>query len=456
MAKKMQLGFTDFFKKFVSGDWKTKLSYLIMGFGLLFRGQLIKGGLYLVIELLFAIFIAFFGVHYLARLGSLGEVAMTEVGRDEFGLPIYGVVDNSFQILLFNVLTFAAIIFFLYLYVSSVKSCHAAEELEKMQGETPKFSAELKSYLDSKFHVTLLAIPVIGVLAFTVLPLITMILLAFTNFDFHHQPPGNLFTWTGLEIFKQIFMLGEGSTGIAYTFYKLLIWTLVWAVCATFLNYIFGIILALLINKKGIKFKKMWRTFFVITIAVPQFVTLLLMSKILADEGIVNQILISMSLKPVQFFTGSGLTAKITVIVINLWVGVPYTLLMASGILMNIPQELYESARIDGAGPVVMFFKITMPYMLFVTTPYLITQFVGNINNFNVIYLLSAGGPLSTEMYYAGETDLLITWLYKLALDQNMYNLASAIGIIVFVVCAVFSLLTYNFSGSVKREEEFQ
>ena len=200
----------------------------------------------------------------------------------------------------------------------------------------------------------------------------------------------------------------------------------------------------------------MWRTFFVITIAVPQFVTLLLMSKILADEGIVNQILISMSLKPVQFFTGSGLTAKITVIVINLWVGVPYTLLMASGILMNIPQELYESARIDGAGPVVMFFKITMPYMLFVTTPYLITQFVGNINNFNVIYLLSAGGPLSTEMYYAGETDLLITWLYKLALDQNMYNLASAIGIIVFVVCAVFSLLTYNFSGSVKREEEFK
>ena len=123
---------------------------------------------------------------------------------------------------------------------------------------------------------------------------------------------------------------------------------------------------------------------------------------------------------------------------------------------MNIPQELYESARIDGAGPVVMFFKITMPYMLFVTAPYLITQFVGNINNFNVIYLLSAGGPLSTEMYYAGETDLLITWLYKLALDQNMYNLASAIGIIVFVVCAVFSLLTYNFSGSVKREEEFQ
>ena len=456
MAKKMKFGFTDFFKKFVSGDWKTKLSYLIMGFGLLCRGQVIKGVLYLVVELLFVMFIAFFGVHYLSRLGSLGEVAMTEVGRDEFGLPIYGVVDNSFQILLFNVLTFAAILFFLYLYISSVKSCHEAEAIEKAQGEAPKFSAELKSYLDSKFHVTLLAIPVIGVLAFTVLPLITMILLAFTNFDFHHQPPGNLFTWTGLEIFKQIFMLGEGSTGIAYTFYKLLIWTLVWAVCATFLNYIFGIILALLINKKGIKFKKMWRTFFVITIAVPQFVTLLLMSKILADEGIVNQILISMSLKPVQFFTGSGLTAKITVIVINLWVGVPYTLLMASGILMNIPQELYESARIDGAGPVVMFFKITMPYMLFVTTPYLITQFVGNINNFNVIYLLSAGGPLSTEMYYAGETDLLITWLYKLALDQNMYNLASAIGIIVFVVWAVFSLLTYNFSGSVKREEEFQ
>ena len=114
-------------------------------------------------------------------------------------------------------------------------------------------------------------------------------------------------------------------------------------------------ILALLINKKGIKFKKMWRTIFVITIAVPQFVTLLLMSKILADEGIVNQLLKGWGLEPIKFFTGSGITSKITVIIVNLWVGIPYTMLMTTGILMNIPNSLYESAKIDGASPFVMF-----------------------------------------------------------------------------------------------------
>jgi arabinogalactan oligomer/maltooligosaccharide transport system permease protein len=94
--------------------------------------------------------------------------------------------------------------------------------------------------------------------------------------------------------------------------------------------------------------------------------------------------------------------------------------------------------------------------MLFVTTPYLITQFIGNLNNFNVIYLLSGGNPLTSSLYYAGETDLLITWLYKLSLNQQMYNLASAIGILMFVISASLSLITYNMSASVKREEEFQ
>ena len=82
-----------------------------------------------------------------------------------------------------------------------------------------------------------------------------------------------------------------------------------------------------------------------------------------------------------------------TVIVINIWVGIPFTMLQTTGILKNIPAELYESAKVDGANAFVTFFKITLPYMLFVTTPYLITTFTGNINNFNIIYLLSGGGP---------------------------------------------------------------
>ncbi|MBQ2348097.1 MAG: sugar ABC transporter permease [Clostridia bacterium] len=239
-------------------------------------------------------------------------------------------------------------------------------------------------------------------------------------------------------------------------FVELTKWTIVWAIFATFTNYIGGMVLALMINKKSIKFKTLWRTLFVITIAVPQFVTLLLMNQILQDDGVANIILGYLGISPISFFNGSALTARITVIVINMWIGVPYTILQTTGILMNIPEDLYESARIDGATPVVQFFEITLPYMLFVTTPYLIQSFVGNINNFNVIYLLTKGSPnKDANLYQAGQTDILVTWLFKLTLDQNDYNTAAAVGILVFIVCATLSLITFNLSKSSRNEEEF-
>ena len=146
--------------------------------------------------------------------------------------------------------------------------------------------------------------------------------------------------------------------------------------------------------------------------------------------------------------------ARISVIVINLWVGIPYTMLQVTGILQNIPAELYESARVDGANAVTTFMKITLPYMFFVTTPYMITQFTGNINNFNVIFLLSGGNPTPIENT-AGKTDLLVTWLYKLTIDRQYYNLGAVIGIMTFIVLAIVALATYQNTGSYKYEEEF-
>ena len=109
----------------------------------------------------------------------------------------------------------------------------------------------------------------------------------------------------------------------------------------------------------------------------------------------------------------------------------------------------------DGAGPVRTFFSITLPYMLFVTGPYLITTFTGNVNNFNVIYLLTGGNPTPVGST-AGRTDLLVTWLYKLTVDNQYYNLGAVIGILTFLVLAVVSLITYRNTGSYKNEEGFQ
>ena len=152
----------------------------------------------------------------------------------------------------------------------------------------------------------------------------------------------------------------------------------------------------------------------------------------------------------------NAILPRFSVLMVNLWIGVPYTMLITTGVLMNIPKDLFEAAKLDGASPVKLFARITLPYVLFVTGPYLIQQFIGNINNFNIIYLLTGGGPSVPEYHIAGKTDLLITWLYKLTIEQNDYNLGSVIGIYTFVACAAFSLLAYSRTSAVKNEEDFQ
>ena len=214
-------------------------------------------------------------------------------------------------------------------------------------------------------------------------------------------------------------------------------------------------ILALIINRRDTKIKGFWRFCFVLSIAVPQFVSLLIMQTMLQPQGAINVILMNLGLisQPLPFLQ-NAMWARVSVILINLWVGIPYTLLQVTGILQNIPEDIYEAARVDGANAVVIFFKITLPYMLFVTTPYLITSFTGNINNFNVIYLLSGGGPTAVGDT-AGKTDLLVTWLYKLTIDYQYYNLGSVIGIFTFIILAVIALVTYRNSSSYKNEEAF-
>ena len=180
------------------------------------------------------------------------------------------------------------------------------------------------------------------------------------------------------------------------------------------------------------------------------------MHTMLQPQGAVNRMLQTWGWidGPLPFFTDAT-WARVTVIVINLWVGIPYTIMQITGILQNIPADQYEAAKIDGANWWQIFTKITMPYIIFVLTPYLITTFTGNVNNFNVIYLLSGGDPTPLGDS-AGSTDLLITWLYKLTVDKQDYNLGAVIGIMTFVVLAIVSLITYRNSGSYKNEEAFR
>ena len=437
-----------------NGDLCVRLSCLIMGAGCLLSGQIGKGLIYLGFQALSILYFFGFGWQYLSHIGTLGENAQRKVWDES--LQIYKRVpgDNSMLILLFSVLTIAVIALYTWVWYLNLKSAAKAREAIRAGKKPAPFREDLRTLLDERFHVTLLSAPMLSLAAFTVLPIIFMILIAFTNFDSTHQPPGNLFTWTGLQNVTDIFL---GSALKTATFRGILGWTVVWAVFATFTNYIFGMLLALLINNKAVRLKKMWRTWFIIPIAIPQFVSLLLVSRALEPTGAINVLLMELHLikTPLPFLTDPAL-ARIVVIIVNMWIGIPYTMMTFSGVLMNIPEELYESAEIDGAGPVRKFVSITLPYMIFVTTPATITTFVGNINNFNVIYLLTAGGPASLDYYQAGKTDLLVTWLYKLTVDQHDYALASTIGIFIFMIVSVCSLTVYNRSNAVRKEDMFQ
>ena len=459
---------SDIVTTFVRGDWKTKLSYLVMGFGCLARGQILRGLLFLLFEAVFIWYMIVAGAKWLAQLPSLGIWGPEEVYSEVYDTYTTIYYDNSFKILLYGVLTIFFIIAFIYTWRANVKQNRIAEEILRSGKKLRSGKDDLHSLVDDQFHKTLLALPLAGIMIFTVLPIVFMILVAFTNYDGAHNGYTNaLFSWQGLENFRTL-LSWNGADGHSYaaTFGEILVWTLIWAFFATFTNYFLGMFVAMMINKKGIRVKKLWRTILVLTIAIPQFISLLYVSKMFAKNGIVNGLLLDLGwIKQAIDFWGStahnGLLARVTVIIINIWIGIPYLMLIATGILMNIPQDLYESARIDGANPWQQFTKITLPYMLFITGPYLLTQFTSNMNNFNVIFLLTGGAPTNAAASWAsgtvGYTDLLITWLFKITMGaEAQYYLASVVGILVFVVVAVITLVVYNLLPSIKNEEDFQ
>ena len=434
-----------------NGDLFTRLSAVFMGAGMLGHRQIVKGILILLIEVGFFVFMGTSGLHNLGMLPSLGTEAQGEVWNEAKQIYEYTAGDNSQQILLAGVVTCFVIVGFVALWILQMRHSYKLQKLIEDGKEVPTLREDIKNLFNGNLHMTLMTLPCIGILIFNVVPLVYMISMAFTTYSKEGEHL-ILFDWDGINQFLRVLNM---NGNIGRQFWHVLGWTIIWAVFATFLNYILGMVLAMVINRKDTKGKAFWRFCFVLSIAVPQFVTLMIMNIMLQPSGAINVLLMNAGLitEPIPFWTNTML-ARITIIVINLWVGIPYTMLQVTGILQNIPGELYEAARMDGAGPVKVFFKITLPYMLFVTTPYLIASFVGNINNFNIIYLLSGGGPTMVGDT-AGQTDLLVTWLYKLTIDQQYYNLGAVIGIMTFVILTIVTLVTYRNSSSYKNEEAF-
>lgn len=457
---------------FARGDVWVKLSAVLMGTGYIARKQIVNGIIMFMVEALFAVMCIGYAAPNLAKFGTLGTVQFEQVFDPLTLTSTVNNYDNSFLILLNSIISLFLMVVFVLFWIANMKAVYRLQQKKENGEHINNFREDVRSMFNEKFHITLLTLPALGIILMNIIPILVLIAVAFTNYDQQHMPPNALFTWVGWTNFKNLFTNSVTVT-FGYSFKKILSWTLTWAVLATFTTYIGGILMAKFINNKKTKLPKLWRTLFIISIAVPQFVTLLLVRSFFADNGIFNTFcsnigltdflknvgLVGSNYTYIPFLTSSG-WAKVMIIIINIWIGIPYQMLIATGVLMNIPEDQIESARIDGANPLQIFVKITMPYMLFVTGPSLITDFVKNINNFNVIYLLTQDVYVTSDQLMANsnakEIDLLVTWLFRLTNEYYNYKMASVIGIIVFLICAAFTLITFTRTIKGDKEEEFQ
>ncbi|KOR87743.1 sugar ABC transporter permease [Paenibacillus solani] len=427
------------------------LSAICMGLGQLYNRQWIKGIILLIV-----------GVsslyYFINNLGDAiwGMVTLGEQGshlEKVNGLTQMVAGDHSINLLIEGLITLIMLALFLIGYYANIKNAYNAGK-QREQGLTPNnFRQTLYYMFEWKFAQSFLTLPAIGILFFTVMPIIFMIMLAFTNYSApNNLPPANLVDWVGFKTFNNLVALKSWS----HTFFGVLTWTIIWAVLATVTTYFGGVLVALLIQQKGIRFKGVWRVILIVPYAIPQLISLLVMRNMFNGQfGPINQYLRYFGLEGLPWLT-DPIWAKVTVIIVNMWVGIPVSMLLVMSVLTTIPKDLYEAADVDGASGFQKFKIITLPMIMFSTAPVLITQFAGNINNFNLIFLLTNGNPVVGDYQYAGATDLLVTWLYKLTLDQQRYSMASAIGIIIFMIIATFSIYNYRRTRSFKEEDMIQ
>ncbi|SDT43829.1 carbohydrate ABC transporter membrane protein 1, CUT1 family [Paenibacillaceae bacterium GAS479] len=427
------------------------LSTLFMGLGQLYNRQYIKGLLFAAIEVLALIWLmpnigkALWGVY------TLGEKTQGFQKVGKLNVRVEG--DHSIYLLIGGLITLFVLAIFIVIYIMTIRDAYRTGKNREAGAAVPSFQETLAYVTDKQFPILMLTVPIIGVLFLTVMPIVFMIMLAFTNYAAPNNiPPKSLVDWVGFDTFANLVTLKTWSA----TFIGVATWTIIWAVIATVTTYIGGILVALLIESKGVYFKKMWRTIFILPYAIPQLISLLVMRNLFNGQfGPINQYLGYFGLGKLPWLT-DPFWAKVTVIMVNMWIGIPVSMVLILGILTAIPKDMYEAAEVDGATGFQKFRIITMPFILFSTVPILITQFAGNINNFSVIFLLTNGDPVNGDYQYAGSTDLLVTWLYKLTLNNSQFNMSSAIGIVIFLIVASFSIWNYRRSRSFKEEDMIQ
>lgn len=255
----------------------------------------------------------------------------------------------------------------------------------------------------------------------------------------------NRYEYVGLANFQEIFSKASRALWPVFG------WTVAFAFFTVLLNALAGLILGILLYNKRLKGRNIYRTLLFLPWAIPAVISVQ-MWKALLDQnfGIVNKSLGLLGLLPVPWL-GDPLWAKISVLLVNLWLGFPYMMTATISALSTINEDLYEAASIDGATRWQQIQNITLPLLRNSFTPLLLSAFAFNFNNFGIIYLLTAGGPAQEgRESTAQSTDILLSWGYNTAFAANggqNYALASAIALIIFFLTLAISLVNFKAAG---------
>ena len=407
---------------------------LIPGLGQIYNKQKAKGAIFLAVTALFLVYFLGSGAGELAKLVTLGTVR----GQDN---SLFILIRGAFHLII-------TVVYFLF-YALNIRDAGTVAKRINNGIAVPKTLKEMVHAIYENGFPYLLIIPSYIAMTFAIIfPVLVTLMIAFTNYDFKHTAPTTLLDWIGFQNFTNMWTLSTFRSA----FTSVLGWTLIWALAASTLQIVLGILTAIIANQPFVKGKRIFGVIFLLPWAVPAFITILTFSNMFNDSvGAINAQVLPLFAKIFPFLDGVLIPwktdptwTKIALIMMQGWLGFPYIYVLTLGILQSIPNDLYEAAYIDGANAWQKFRNITFPMILAVAAPTLISQYTFNFNNFSIIYLFNDGGPGSVGGN-AGSTDILISWIYKLTTNTSpQYSMAAAVTLIISVIVISISMIAFK------------
>lgn len=388
--------------------------------------------------------------------------------------------DNSITLLGQGLIALVLVSILITIWIYNIRDAYTSRKAIILLGKVESGKQYVKRLWSDMFPYIILIPTIVMILFFTLIPFLFSFLLAFTNYTYRIPLPSRLIEWVAFKNFTMIVT----DPGWFSIFSQILGWTFFYAIMASVSCYVVGLIQAIIIESKYVRLKKFWRTIMIVPWAIPAMISLMVFRNVFDNAGLANQLLLKSGLMPAvsNFLFQIGLQgrpdaviswltvnyngnlAKFVVILVNLWLGAPYFMMLVTGVLTTLPKDLYEAASIDGATKWQAFRNITIPLILRATLPAIIMTFTFNFNNFGAIYFLTGGGPgfdldkipLSMQIMggIPGQTDILISWIYKLSFTNNaqLYNIAAVYSILIFIFIGFISV--YNLSRSKGLWEE--